>query len=119
MHRYIPKVACFDRLPKDYFSLLGEPLLEATPSVLMPFAWVHIVTASRLLLHRAETRADRASAAERDDERHLKSPTATASDLLRIFTATMVPYHFALCTVPNSPSPTCSQDTESRIVLRR
>lgn len=39
---------------------------------------------------------------------YLKSPTATASERLRIFTATMVPYHFALCTVPNSPSPTCS-----------
>lgn len=38
---------------------------------------------------------------------HLKSPTATASERRRILTATMVPYHFALCTVPNSPSPTC------------
>ena len=50
---------------------------------------------------------------------HLKSPTATASDRLRIFTATTVPYHLALCTVPNSPSPTCSQQTACQRLLDR
>ena len=50
---------------------------------------------------------------------HLKSPTATASDRLRIFTATTVPYHLALCTVPNSPSPTCSQQTACQPLLSR
>ena len=34
-----------------------------------------------------------------------KSPKAMSEVFFKIFAATMVPYHVALCTTPNSPSP--------------
>ena len=34
-----------------------------------------------------------------------KSPSAIEELVLRIFAATSVPHHIALCTMPNSPSP--------------
>ena len=40
---------------------------------------------------------------------HLKSPRATASLAFSTLTATVAPSHFARCTVPNSPLPTCSR----------